>query len=229
MSEVSLSPLDKDGVAWAQGVVVERHYLRRPVDTRCSVEGYEVRLAGVGRPVGLLLFGRPEATRCADWYGGVEDVRVGRCEVTRWQVLNLARVWIDPEYQPGGVYFDPRHLPGFTDRRGTFRSTLASEVLRAAIARIGYDYLVKRPPVFLEEPYEHRWLLSYCDLSKHKGTIYAASGFELYRTNERGIQTWRIRLPGLTQEQDHRIREISRADRRANRYRAERAQLSFEF
>jgi len=227
--QVQLAPLNKYGVAWAQDVVTERHYLRKPIDPRCSVEGYEVRLPGAGKPVGLLLFGRPEATRCANWYGSVEDVQAGRCEVTRWQILNLARVWIDPEYQPGGAYCDPMHVPGFFDRRGAFRSTLASEVLKEAVRRIGLDYLVRRPPCFLDEPYELRSLLSYCDLSRHKGTIYAAAGFELYRTNDRGIQTWRIRLPELSTEEDREAREASRVNARSIKYRAQRAQLSFKF
>jgi len=55
--------------------------------------------------------------------------------------------------------------------------------------------------------------------------IYQAAGFELYRTNEAGIQTWRIPLPGLTLEQDAAVREASRIDPRAQGYRAKRAQL----
>lgn len=79
--------------------------------------------------------------------------------------------------------------------------------------------------MFLDEPYEIRWLLSYCDTSLHKGTIYRSAGFELYRTNERGIQTWRIRLPRLTTVQDRAIRRASETNPRAQRYRAARAQL----
>ena len=73
---ITLRPLDRAGVRWAQETVTASHYLRAPVDLRCSVEVGEL-----GR-VGLLLFGRPEATRCAAWYGGVDDVETGRCEVT---------------------------------------------------------------------------------------------------------------------------------------------------
>lgn len=221
--QIYLHPLSRGGIAQAQQAVTRYHYLRRPVDTRCSVEGYLVQFRA--NAIGYLLFGRPEATRCGDWYGSVEDVQTGRCGVTRWQVLNLARVWIDPAYQPGGKCYSPHYLPGFTDRRGVFRSILASEVLKVTISQIGFDYLMRRPPCFLEEPYQIRWLLSYCDTRLHKGTIYKAAGFELYRTNKDGIQTWRIRLPELTGWQDGQVREAARVNPRSVRYRAQRAQL----
>jgi hypothetical protein len=230
---IALETLSRDGLATAQAVLADHHYLHRPVDPRCSVEGYEIRLTNYGF-AGYLLFGRPEATRCGDWYGSVEDVQAGRCEVTRWQVLNLARVWLAPEFQPGGAHWEywgkhrSYYIPGFVDRKGVFRSTLASDVLRLAISRVGCDYLMRRPPCFLEEPYEIRWLLSYCDTRLHKGTIYQASGFELYRTNKAGIQTWRIRLPGLTPEQVRAVREASRVNPRAQGYRAKRAQTSLD-
>jgi hypothetical protein len=108
---VTLQLLDDAGMRWAQGLVTVLHYLHAPVDARCSVEGYSVQL--YRRPMGALLFGRPEATRCGDWYGSVADVQSGRCEVTRWQVLNLARVFLLPLVQAGGALFGPQHLPGF--------------------------------------------------------------------------------------------------------------------
>lgn len=230
--KVELRLLDKENRWIAQSLVTEHHYLHAPVDARCSVEGYNIYYDECFS--GVLLFGRPRSTRCADWYGSVEDVQSGRCEVTRWQVLNLARVWIIPELQPGGALWQywgkhiNHYLPGFFDRKGVFRSTLASEVLRAAVERIGFDYLLQRPPVFLDEPYEIKWLLSYCDTKLHKGTIYKAAGFELYRTNDAGIQTWRVRLPCLTPEQDRAVRQASETSKRAQKYRAQRAQLQLE-
>lgn len=226
----TLELLDRRGLAWAQMMVTRCHYLHKPVDTRCSIEGYQIRHAVLGA-IGLLLFGRPQATRCRDWYGSVEDVATGRCEVTRWQVLNLARVWLTPDVQQGGLHHLPRLIPGFWDRprpghTRRYRSTLASTVLKQAITQIGLDYLVRRPPCFLDEPYQIEWLLSYCDTRLHKGTIYAAAGFELYSINGDGIQTWRIRLPALTPIQDEQVREASRVNPRSNRYRAQRAQLS---
>jgi len=230
--QIGLVKMNKPALKAAQVKVTNYHYLHSPVDQRTSLEGYDSYITPRNDYAGLLLFGRPEATRCGDWYGDVLDVGSGQCEVTRWQVLNLSRVWLHPNVQPGGIYFNSERLPGYVDRKGQFRSTLASSILATALERIGYDYLLARPPCFLDEPYEIRWLLSYCDTRVHKGTLYKAAGFELYRTNERGIQTWRKRLPKLTFDQNEAIQKASLASRRSRQYRGERlaeqAQLSFE-
>jgi hypothetical protein len=222
----TLSLMTRADIRLAQEVVTRCHYLHRPVDYRTSLEGYLVNAEGLGDGVqhaaGILFFGRPEATRCTDWYGSVDDARSGRCEVTRWQVLNMSRVWLHYNFQPGGPLHRPGLVPGFYDRKGAFRSTLASHVLRLAIERIGFDYLMRRPPVFLDEPYEITWLMSYCDTRVHRGTIYTATGFERYRVNRDGIETWRIPLPSLTKQQHSSIHNESEHSERAQRYRAER-------
>ncbi len=206
--------------------VAEFHYLHCMPDTRTS---YEVFLPILnGEQVGVLVFGRPEATRCRDWYGSVEDAKSKRCEVTRWQVLNLARVLIYPEWQRGGKYCNAKHVPGFHDRSGIWRSALASKILNAAVSHVGFEYLCQRPPCFLDEPYELRWLLSYCNTSLHKGTIYGAAGWELYSTNANGIQTWRKLLPVLTVSERRQVVTISEAHPRSKQYRARRSQLSLE-
>lgn len=228
---IQLDPLTRDGMIWAQCCVTAEHYLHRPVDVRTMPEGYAVRLM-LGAPyhhlltIGVLLFGRPEATRCYPWYGSVDDVATGRAEVTRWQVLNLSRVYLDPRVQIDGELFGSEHLPGYRDRGGRWRSTLASTVIRLAMERVRLDYLLRRPPCFLEEPYELRYLMSYCDTRIHRGTIYAASGFELYRTNRAGIQTWRIPLAPLTAQDHNAIRCASEINLRAIRFRGKRAQLA---
>lgn len=208
------------GKAWAQEMVTQSHCLRAPVDARCSVEAYIVRLGP--SPIGCLIFGRPEATRCYPWYGSVEDVTTGRAEVTRWQILNLARVWLGPKVQHGGEWYDPYLLPGYTDRKGVFRSTLASTAIHMAAQWIGYEYLLRRPPCFLDEPYEIRFLLSYCDTRLHRGVVYQASGFERYRISDRGIETWRLPLPPLTPAQDAQVRLASQHSPRSRAYRAAR-------
>jgi hypothetical protein len=239
---IELRSLNAPTMKLAQATVAAEHYLHTPVDSRCSVEGYSVHISAIpdrAGPLGYLLFGRPEATRCGNWYGSVEDVLQQRTEVTRWQVLNLARVWLSPLVQGsppnawrGGLYYDPEHIPGFVDRQGRFRSTLASTALAEVVARVGYDYLMARPPCFLDEPYQIEWLLSYCDTRLHRGVIYQAAGFELYRTNDRGIQTWRKRLPPLTLEQDAAVRLAAECSPRSRQYRARRAaprQLEMNF
>lgn len=225
---IHLTHVPKTAPVWqtAKAVIENCHYLHKFPDPRTSHETYSVMVDATLGEAGFLVFGRPEATRCGDWYGGVDDVQRGRCEVTRWQVLNLARVWLFRQYQSGGGFCRPGVVPGYVDRRGVFRSTLASTALRAAIDAIGFEYLKRRPPCFLDEPYEIKWLLSYCDTRLHRGTIYAAAGFERYRINDNGIETWRIRVPPLTAAQDAAIREASRTHPRSISYRAQRAQLA---
>ncbi len=217
---VAVRPLGRAGLAWAQSAVTRHHYRHAPVDVRAQPQAWAVELADLGR-VGCLIVSRPEATRCYPWYGSLGDVASGRAERSYWEILNLARVWLDPAVQAGGVWCTPKHVPGYVDRTGVWRSTLASEALRALAQAVGVAYLLARPPVWLHEPYEIGWLLSYCE-PRHRGTIYQAAGFTLHRTNAAGLQTWRLTLPPLTQTQHQAIAAASAACPRARRFRGER-------
>jgi hypothetical protein len=138
-------------------------------------------------------------------------------------------MWLDPAVQPGGRYFGPRRLPGYMDRGGVFRSTLASQTLQQVAQAARLDYLLARSPPFLDEPYQLRYLLSYCDTSRHRGTIYQAAGFELYRRKggpSGTIDTYRLALPALTEAEDALVRETSRTNPRSQAYRAARTQTS---
>lgn len=219
-----LEQLSPPAIADAQRLVAGCHYLCKPVDPRCSVEGYSIHLHRMGARVGVFLLGRPQATACYPWYGSVGDVGAGRAACTRWQVLNLARVYFSPIVQAGGTLHGPDHLPGFHDRRGVFRSTLPSAAIAELAARVVLDYLLARPPCFLDEPYELRWLLSYCDTRLHRGALYRASGFELWRTNAAGIQTWRLPLRPLTAAEDRLVVAAARRSPRSIEHRARRAQ-----
>lgn len=229
---ISLIPAYTTGLQYAQRLVSQYHYLRAPVDPRCAPLAYLVVAGFLAPPrtIGCLIFGRPEATRCYDGgltYGSLADVQAGRAAYDRWEVLNLARVWLDPRVQPGGSWYDPLFLPGYTDRRGVWRSTLASTVLRAALSRVGYDYLAERPPVDCAYPYQIRAVLSYCDTRLHRGTIYRAAGFQLARTNARGIETWYTpAVAPLSAAQDADIRAKAEAAPRSQRIRARRSQRS---
>lgn len=221
---IRLTILNKAGMAWAKIMVERYHYLHaaphpysRPFGCRILVDWHSA---------GLLLFGRIQSTYRAGWYGSVEDVAAGRVECTQYQVLNLSRVWIDPKFQPGGKFHYPATCPGFIDRKGVFRSTLASGAIQLAMQHIGLVYLLARPPVFLDEPYEIKWLLSYCDTRIHRGVVYRQSGFAEAGVNDDGIQTWRIPLPGLSAPEHERICAASALDRRANQLRSKRAQLA---
>lgn len=217
---VDLEWLDVAGLRWAQRLVSERHYLRCPVDPRCCPQGYAVLVAG--ERAGVLLFGRPESTICRPWYGSLAEVASGRVACSRWQVINLARVYLLPEYQMGGRYCRGDIVPGFMDRQWRWHSRLASHALGLALDRIVLDYLLARPPCFLEEPYSLGWCLSYQESTIHKGTLYAASGFERYRENARGLVTWRKPLRALTPAEDARVRQVATEHPRSRRYRASR-------
>lgn len=218
-----------DKHAWAQQQVVAHHYLHKQVDPRSRPFTYTVHLRGQPYPIGCLIFGRPEASRCYDGnlrYGSQADVQAERADFDRWSVLNLARVWLDPATQPGGWMHRPNLLPGFTDRRGVWRSTLASEAIREALAVVGVDYLRAHPPVDCDYPYQIEAVLSYCDLSKHKGTIYRAAGFTLARRNERGIETWfTCDVCPPSPAEDAEIRRLAESSARSRRIRAERQQM----
>jgi hypothetical protein len=205
LTDLSLHLAGPDGLRWAQCAVTEHHYLHHPVDMRCRPLSYLIQSQGV--PLGCLIFGRPEATRVNGWYGDVWDVQGGKCPLSRWQVLNLARVWIDPRLQHDGVDYVPN---------------VASWAIAQALRRVGYEFLIKRPPVWLEEPYEIREVLSYCQSSTHRGTLYRAANFTLKRTNERGIETWVRPLRRLTHAEHYEIALRSREDQRGRRLRAAR-------
>jgi hypothetical protein len=193
---------------WAQNQVEAGHYLHTPVDRRCSPYAYIVEVDDVAR--GCLIFGRPEATRCYQGkltYGSIQDVKNGRAEFDRWEILNLARVWLDPIIQKGGSQY-VHHA--------------ASKAIKMALSMIGYDYLFDHPPVDCDYPYQIRCILSYCDTSRHSGWIYLASRFKLARTNEEGIQTYMKRLPALNSEQDEQIRKFSTQAERSKRIRMSR-------
>lgn len=234
---LSIEVADAQGLAWAQRMVAEHHYLRAPVDPRSSPLAYLVEhqaswgaAAAAGpRCIGILIFGRPEATRCYTGgltYGSSADVEAGRAAYDRWELLNLARVWFHPYFQAGGHWCLPEELPGYTDRRGVWRSTLASTAIRAALSRVGFDYLAARPPVDCAYPYQIRAVLSYCDTRLHRGTIYRASGFSLARTNEDGIETWHTSaVAPLSAEEDAEVRRLADLSPRSQRIRAERAQM----
>lgn len=211
-------PMDRE---WAKQRLIEGHYLHTAPDPRTRAFCYIARLDGVR--VGCLWFGRPESTCCYRGgltYGSLDDVRSGRARFDRWEVLNLSRVWLDPCVQRGGPLYTPELLPGYVQRDGTWRSSLASTLIRMALARVGFEYLMGFPPCFIDQPYRIRAVLSYCDTRKHRGLIYRASGFQLARVNRDGIETyWTARVTGLSRIQDGAIRDLAAVHPRSVRIR----------
>ena len=211
--DLNIQPAGRDGLAWAQRQVTEHHYLHAPVDSRCSPYAYIVWLGD--RRVGCIIYGRPQATSCYQGkltYGSTQDVLEHRSRFDRWEILNMARVWLDPVIQKGGENHIPR---------------AASFAIRETLKRVGYDYLQAHPPVDCTFPYQIRCVLSYCDTRIHTGWIYMVSRFKLARTNEDGIQTWMKLVPGLNPEEDMHIRRLSEQSPRSKRIRSQRRQTAF--
>lgn len=203
---ITLSIATDSDRRWANDQVCAYHYLRRPVDARCSVLTYVVLLDG--DRVGCLMYGRPESTACYSGqltYGSPDDVLSGRAQFSRWELLNLARVWLDPVVQRGG------------DR---YVHSAASQAIALSMKRVVYDYLTKYHPVNLAQPWQIRRIISYCDTRHHTGTIYRATGFSLARTNERGIQTWIRAARSLRTHEQQQIEKLSDQSVRSRRYRA---------
>lgn len=201
---------DAAGLVLAQRLVAKHHYLHAPADPRCRPLAYLVRLH-LPRAVftaGALIFGRPEATRCYPWFGSVEDVQARRARLSRWEVINLARVWLAPAVQEGGRY----HIP-----------CAATRAVAQALRQLPFDYLAANPPCFLNEPWALREVLSYCDSTTHRGTLYRAANFALIRENGRGLQTWARPLRPLHSHERAHIERLARQSPRSRLYRSQRA------
>lgn len=159
----------------AQRTVAERHYLKTAVDPRARAMCYFIRHSGYPFRLGCIILGIPHATRCGGWWGypGLP---------TQWQVVDLSRIYIDPELQAGGSRCAPGAVPGFTDRRGIWRPAVASWAIHEVLARVQRDRVALWPPVYIDEPYHIRLAISYHDPLHHTGAIYrAARALPMYR------------------------------------------------
>ena len=160
---------NKSDLIWAQEIVSLYHYLHSPVDNRARPMVYVI--SWFQKPVGLVMVGSPHATKCRGWWGypGL---------ITQWQVVDLNRIWLDPALQFGGKLAKPGVVPGFTDRKGVFRPTVLSWVIEQILTRVQKDRVSMWPPVYLNQPYHIRLVISYHDPQYHKGSIYRVTGAE---------------------------------------------------
>lgn len=156
-----------EDLAWAQATVAQHHYLRRPVDPRARPMAYIVRHAG--RRMGAMILGIPHATKCRGWWG-YEGLP------TQWQVVDIARIWLSPELQAGGDQCRPGTVPGYVDRHGAWRSTVATWAISEVLARVQRDRVALWPPVYPREPYHILLAISYHDPAYHRGAIYRYVG-----------------------------------------------------
>ncbi len=182
------------GLETAQNLVQSQHYLRSRVDPRARPMAYLLHLGD--HLVGTIMLGIPHATKCSGWWGypGLP---------TQWQVVDLCRIWLHPDVQAGGHWCEPGRVPGYTDRRGQWRPTVASWAIAQVLARVQADRVALWPPVLLDQPYQILLAISYHDPKYHRGTIYQVSGAEpMYLDRNRqpapgpsGKYGWAWRLP----------------------------------
>lgn len=177
MTNLTISLGNKTDLRWAQQVVTEHHYLHQPVHNQARPMVYVLKHDG--RRLGLIMVGLPHATRNRGWWG-YEGLP------TQWQVVDLCRIWLSPEIQAGGALAQLGIVPGFTDRKGVFRPTVATWFIHQVLARVQRDRVSLWPPVYLERPYHIRLVISYHDPALHKGTIYKAAGAEPMYTDDDG-------------------------------------------
>lgn len=198
----------KPDLQWAQETVARYHYLERKVDPRARPHCYvvEMNVRQAPQRVGLVMVGIPHATKCGGWWGypGLP---------TQWQVVDLCRIWLDPAVQSGGFWCEPGIVPGFTDRHGTFRPTVASWAIRSVLDRVQEDRLSLWPPVYPEQPYHILLAISYHDPQYHRGTIYKVTNAQAMYTDADGQPRpgpsgkygwcWRLSEPDWTYEDIH--------------------------
>lgn len=185
--------------AWAAQMLIAHHYLHKLPDPRARTMTYVLRL--YDQPVGTMVLGIPHATRCGGWWGypGLP---------TQWQVVDLCRIWLHPCVQRGGALCLPQHVPGFVDRCGKWRPTVATWTIGRVLEMVQQDRVRLWPPVYLDQPYHIRLAISYHDPKFHNGAIYRHSQASPMYTDMSGAPVpgpsgkygwaWRLPAPGWT-------------------------------
>lgn len=168
---------DNADLVWANAAVRLHHYLHTPPvpisRPHCYIVDY------FDERVGLIMVAQPHAPRCRGHWGY-------KGLITQWQVLDLCRIWLDPIVQAGGALCGPGASPGFIDRQGVWRPAVATWAIKEVLARVQQDRISLWPPVYLEQPYHIRRVISYHDPRHHRGTIYKQSGAKPMYTSSSG-------------------------------------------
>lgn len=213
------------GLAWAQTTVKDKHYLHNKIHEKAHPLAYIVTLGE--KWVGCLIFGRPQASRVHEWqgkeaakhpgmhwFGPLHEVIAGTSLYSQWEILNLARVWLDPCIQDPA---SPEYVPN-----------AASQVISEALKRVAYDYLAYYPPAFLNEPYKLRQCISYC-YDDRIGTLYKACNFENVRVSQRRTETGKQMmttymrpLRGLSHDERRKIEQASILNAKLRQKRAKK-------
>src|SRR5689334_21381279 len=88
---------------WLNEQAAMHHYMHRPVHPRANPFGWSLMFDGEitmvdGRPAGLIMFSSIHYTKLRGEFGypGLP---------TKWQVLQLSRLWLHPSFQKGGEFY----------------------------------------------------------------------------------------------------------------------------
>lgn len=181
MLELTLA-LDDDELKWAKSMIEKHHYLKSWPHNQSRPHTYTVKYVDGSNPlsrscverVGVVVVGGLHITRCKGWWG-YEGLP------SQWQVLNLSRIWLAPSLQKGGRLCHSEYIPGFVDRKGIWRPSAATWVIRQVLGRVQRDRVSLWPPVYPDQPYHIVMVVSYSDPARHRGEIYRnAKGRPLY-------------------------------------------------
>lgn len=157
--------VERCDLKWAQQLVTKHHYLHRPIHPRSLPFAYSISLDD--EIVGTIIMATPHFTKKKSLFGydGLP---------TKWQVLQIARLWIEPKYQ--------------VKQSNGHASNLASCAIAKVLKRVNDDWLEHHPPKYLDQPYKIELIISYADTNAgHQGIIYQAANFQRWgeTTNNR--------------------------------------------
>jgi hypothetical protein len=221
---------------WAKEVLVNDHYMHRPWHPKADPFVYLIKRKQDDAPVGCILFNRMQCSRLRDsagnlWVGRLDEKIAGTCAYTQWELITLGRFWLSPliqqpypqeQRQPVPCGPVPQFLFAPDQPLAEPVHHAASGIILEALDRITYDYLVRFPPPFPEEPWRLRQCVSYCDTRLFNCAIYQASRFRAIRENEQGMRTYTHHLRDLTPQEEETILAASKASQRCRRRRAAR-------
>lgn len=167
----------KHNLRQAQTLVKKYHYLHTPVHNIARPMVYTITINHKTEIMGLIIVSNPQATRLRGWWGypGL---------ITKWQVVNLSRIWLNPAIQKGGQLCKPGLVPGFIDRKGIFQPITPSWAIGQVLKRVQKDRIAMHPPVYPAQPYHIRLVISYHDPKHHSGHIYRAANAEPVHKNK---------------------------------------------
>jgi hypothetical protein len=221
---------------WAKAMLVKYHYMHRAWHPKSDPFVYLIKRKRDDAPVGCILFNRMQCSRLRDssgelWCGRLDEKIAGACSYTQWELITLGRFWLSPliqqpypQHQMAPVPCGPVPQFLFAPEEPLAEPVhhAASQIIIEALDSIVYDYLVRFPPPFPEEPWRLRQCVSYCDTRLFNCAIYQASRFRVIRENEQGMRTYTHSLRDLTPQEEETILDASKTNQRCRRRRAAR-------